>query len=287
MHRQLEPYPLAVSKGKEIWMTEHYTDSQNSGNLWPMALDFGTEIHNVMTAGMNAYIWWYIVRYYGPISDGTMDSGNKGDVTKRGYIMSQYSRFIRPGYFRVQCNNSPQSNVFTSAYKDSTSSNVVIVAVNNSSQTKNQPFVFQNGNVEEVRPYITSETKNCSQESDITVSNDSFNVTLDAESVTTFVWSDDAIIEVENPSSSPKLFQNYPNPFNQSTRINFEIPERSFVSLIVCNILGQEIDELAGKEFPTGRHSVIFDASRLANGIYFYTLRAGNYKNTKKMFIIK
>jgi glucuronoarabinoxylan endo-1,4-beta-xylanase len=281
----LAPYPLAESKGKEIWMTEHYTDSENSGNLWPMALDVGTEIHNVMTAGMSAYVWWYIVRYYGPISDGTMDSGNKGDVTKRGYIMSQYSRFIRPGYFRTQCTSSPQINVFTSAYRDSTSSNVVIVAVNTASQTKNQTFVFQNGDVEEVTPFVTSETKNCSKENDIIVSNDSLNVTLDAQSVMTFVSGD--IVMVDDDTLSFKLYQNYPNPFNKSVQINFEIPKKSFISLKVYNLLGQEVAVLAEKEFFAGVHSVTFDASNLANGIYFYTLRSEGFIDTKKMFIVR
>jgi glucuronoarabinoxylan endo-1,4-beta-xylanase len=283
----LAPYPLAESKGKEVWMTEHLFGQYDSVYAWSWASNLAIEMNDVMNAGMSAYIWWYIVRYYGPISDGTMGSGNKGDVTKRGYVMSQFSRFIRPGYLRVECDDNPQSNVLASAYRDSTSSTVVIVAINTSSEAKNQTFVFQNGVVERVRPYVTSETKDCNREGAIVVINDSLNVTLDAKSVTTFVSGDDAIIEVENPSSSPKLFQNYPNPFNRSTRIDFEIPKELFVSLKVYNILGQEIDELAGKEYSVGLHSVTFDASRLPSGIYFYTLKAGDSRETKKMFIIQ
>ncbi|MBN1998718.1 carbohydrate-binding protein, partial [candidate division KSB1 bacterium] len=83
------------------------------------------------------------------------------------------------------------------------------------------------------------------------------------------------------------LGQNYPNPFNPSTRISFKIPVRAFVSLKVYNILGEEIAELAGKEFLSGKHSVLFDASHLASGIYFYTLRANKLTQTKKMFIIR
>jgi len=285
----IAPYPLAESKGKEIWMTEHYTDSQNSGNLWPLALNVGIEIHYVMTAGMNAYIWWYIVRFYGPISDGTNDSGNKGDVTKRGYIMSQYSRFIRPGYFRIQCDSYPQTSVYTSAYKDGTSSKVVIVAINSSLEAKNQTFAFQNGHVEKFTPYVTSETKDCDRENDIIVSNDSLHVTLDAKSVTTFMSSGDAVT-AENSSSilkSFKLYQNYPNPFNPTTQINFEIPEKSFISLKVYNLLGEEVEELAGGEYSAGTHSVIFNASRLANGIYFYTLKTRDFMSTRKMIILK
>jgi glucuronoarabinoxylan endo-1,4-beta-xylanase len=286
----LAPYPLAESKEKEVWMTEYLINSGSPpANLdidigWTGALQTAQSINDCMNANMSAYVWWYIVRYYGPIADGSY--ATKGDVTKKGYVMSQFARFIRPGYLRVQCDDNPQSDVFASAYRDSTSSTVVIVAINTSSQTKNQTFVFQNGDVERLRPFVTSETKNCSRGSSISVINDSLDVTLDGESITTFVSGDIATVKVENPVSF-KLSQNYPNPFNQSTQINFEIPEKSFVSLKVHNLLGQEIEELAGKEYSAGGHSVIFDASHLASGIYFFTLRARDFTETRKMSIMR
>ena len=85
------------------------------------------------------------------------------------------------------------------------------------------------------------------------------------------------------------LGQNFPNPFNPATKIEFEVPDNSFVSLKVYNLLGEEVAELAGKEFSAGVHSVIFDASHLASGIYFYTLRARDtdFVGTKKMVVIK
>jgi hypothetical protein len=135
-----------------------------------------------------------------------------------------------------------------------------------------------------VTPFVTSETKNCRHESSILVANDSLNVTLDGESITTFVSGDTAIIK--GPVAF-KLYQNCPNPFNRSTRIDFEVPEKSFVSLKVYNLLGQEIEELAGKEYSAGLHSVTLDASYLANGIYFYILRAGDFTETKKMAIMR
>jgi hypothetical protein len=90
----------------------------------------------------------------------------------------------------------------------------------------------------------------------------------------------------EDPVSF-KLYQNHPNPFNRSTRINFEIPEKTFVSLVVYNLLGQEAAVIAEKEYSAGVHSVTFDASDLANGIYFYTLRAEDFIDTRRMYIIK
>ncbi len=87
--------------------------------------------------------------------------------------------------------------------------------------------------------------------------------------------------------NSYKLHQNYPNPFNPITIIRFEVPNKSFVNLKVYNLLGEEIVDLTGKEFSAGVHSVIFDASHLASGIYFYTLRVKDLIHTKKMVIIK
>jgi len=286
----LAPYPLAESKGKEVWMTEYLINSGSPpADLdidigWTGAMLTAQSINDCMNANMSTYVWWYIVRYYGPIADGTY--ATKGEVTKKGYVMSQFARFIRPGYLRVQCDDNPQSYVYVSAYKDTTSSRVVIVAINTASFDKNQTFVFQNGLVEIVRPYVTSETKNCNRESWILVANDSLTVTLDAESITTFVSYDLEIVKFEDPASV-RLYQNYPNPFNQSTRIDFEVPEKSFVSLVVHNLLGQEVAVIAEKEYSAGVHSVTFDASNLANGIYFYTLRTGGFIDTKKMYIIR
>ena len=83
------------------------------------------------------------------------------------------------------------------------------------------------------------------------------------------------------------LGQNYPNPFNPSTVIQFGIPENSYVSLKVYNSLGEEIAELAGREYSAGWHSVSFDASNLSSGVYFYALRAGKFSTSKKMLLQK
>lgn len=284
-----EPYPLAESKGKEVWMTEHYTDSQNSGNLWPTALEVGLDVHTVMAAGMNAYIWWYIVRFYGPISDGTMDSGQKGEITKRGYMMAHYSRFVRPGYYRIECDSRPQNSIYVTAYKDMSSSKIVLVMLNTSTREKNQTFVLQNSDVEMFETYVTSEIQNCEPADDIFVSDGSFTMKLGGQSIMTLISKNNGSA-IANSTSNPvsfKLFQNYPNPFNPSTIINFEIPEKSFVSLKVYNLLGKEIHELAGNEFVAGMHSVDFNASDLANGIYFYTLRVHDFISTRKMIIAK
>ncbi len=182
----LAPYPLAESKGKEIWMTEHLVLETD----WEDNLATGKEIQDCMNAGMSAYIWWYIVRFYGPIYDDgsnpdTPPEAVPGEISKRGYVMSQFARFVRPGFFRIGAAEHPQANVFISAYKDG--SKIIIVAVNNSASSVEQTFVLQNGIAGKFTPYVTSETENCSKKSDIAVSNSSFTVSLDGASITTFV----------------------------------------------------------------------------------------------------
>ena len=84
-----------------------------------------------------------------------------------------------------------------------------------------------------------------------------------------------------------RLEQNYPNPFNPTTKIEFNIPESEFVSLKIYNILGNEIAKLINEEKPAGGYRVDFDASKLPSGVYFYTLKAGSFSQTKKMLLLK
>jgi Secretion system C-terminal sorting domain len=83
------------------------------------------------------------------------------------------------------------------------------------------------------------------------------------------------------------LSQNYPNPFNPSTTIEFSIPERSHVSLKVYDVLGNEVATLVNGWMESTNHQVTFDGSRLASGIYYYTLTTGNFTSTKKLILLK
>ena len=83
------------------------------------------------------------------------------------------------------------------------------------------------------------------------------------------------------------LDQNYPNPFNPSTTIKYQIPELSFVTLKVYDVLGNEIAILVNEEIPTGIYEVEFIATTLPSGVYFYRLQAGSFVETKKMVLMK
>jgi len=95
-----------------------------------------------------------------------------------------------------------------------------------------------------------------------------------------------AIKSSENPREF-LLNQNYPNPFNPVTNIKYTLSEDSKVSLIIYNILGQEVARLVNSTQSAGTHFVSWDASRVASGIYFYRLQAGDFVRTKKMVMLK
>jgi hypothetical protein len=84
-----------------------------------------------------------------------------------------------------------------------------------------------------------------------------------------------------------QLEQNYPNPFNPSTTIRFSIPHREYVTLKIFDVLGREVATLVDGEMEAGEHSVVFDASGLSGGTYFYQLKAESVVRTQCMVFIK
>ena len=83
------------------------------------------------------------------------------------------------------------------------------------------------------------------------------------------------------------LFQNYPNPFNPSTRIKYQVSSISFVSLVVFDILGNEIETLVNEEKPAGTYELTWYAGNLPSGVYFYKIQAGDFIETKKMLLLR
>lgn len=93
-------------------------------------------------------------------------------------------------------------------------------------------------------------------------------------------------IGTEVPKSY-NLSQNFPNPFNPSTKIRFALPSSEFVTLKVYDITGKEVATLVNEKLQAGLKELDFNAGSLASGIYFYSLVAGDFKETKKMVLLK
>lgn len=99
-------------------------------------------------------------------------------------------------------------------------------------------------------------------------------------------YSDEVTVNVTSPIKYT-LEQNYPNPFNPSTKIKYSIPDEGLVKLRVYNLLGEEVFTLVNTVQKTGRYEVVFDASRLASGVYYYRLETKEYTSVKKMILMK
>ncbi len=104
-------------------------------------------------------------------------------------------------------------------------------------------------------------------------------VTIDSTQV-----SNEELTEIPEQT---KLLQNYPNPFNPTTSISFELTQSSLVELSIYDMNGRLVSELVNNTYSAGKHSVNFNASGLASGIYYYRLNAGGEVFTKKMTLIK
>ena len=178
------PYPLGQNQGKHLWETEVSTfetfdPSMTNGLIW------AKKINDWMTiANANAWHYWWLI-------DGNGDNeallGPSGQTTKRLYVMGNYSKFVRPGYYRIGTSASPVGGVLVSAYKDTSSGKFAIVAVNQNASAVTLDFALSGFTANTVVPWVTSASLNLAQQSSIAVGGSAFVATLPAASVTTFV----------------------------------------------------------------------------------------------------
>ena len=106
-------------------------------------------------------------------------------------------------------------------------------------------------------------------------------VDVEYSSLTTGITRENLNIKTFN------LSQNYPNPFNPTTKIEYSIPQTSFVTLKVYDVLGKEVAALVNEEKSVGNYNLEFYGNQLPSGIYFYKIQAGSYSSVKKMILIK
>ena len=197
-------YPLAYEKEKEIWMTEHLTGSNNvEDNDWSLAMGLADEINACMEANFSAYVWWYIQRFYGLISES-------GNITDKGYVMSQFAKFIRPGAVRVESTLESASNVEISAFKTDTSLVIVVINLNETDVDLN--FTIQNSSINSLTQFTSSATKKVVNEGSFTITSGTFSATIEGESISTFTsYAGNAgkcenIVPVANAGSDINVF---------------------------------------------------------------------------------
>ncbi len=194
-------YATVKNSDKEIWMTEVYVPNStaNSANNFPEALCVAENIHNGLVVGnMSAYVWWYIRRSYSLIGQ------DDGKVTKRGAMMAQYSKWVRPGAVRIAATEFPEGKNYTamnsqagnwsslqtmvSAYKQD--DQITVVAINPTPNAKTQDFNISSGEkIADIEAYHTTSSENFRATSAPSFTDTGFTASLPAQSVTTFVIS--------------------------------------------------------------------------------------------------
>ena len=173
---------LAQQKGKSVWMTEHLlNDSWSDGtDHWVETMKLMEEIHDCLSVGWNAYVYWWAKRYYGFLGDGEQGTV-KGNILPRGYAMAQFSRYIRPGYVRI-ASESGSSSVLSSAWEGD--GRRVVVLINKASSGVE---VSLKGLGTSPSAIFTSASSNGSSLSLKSEDDGSVSTTLKASSITTVV----------------------------------------------------------------------------------------------------
>ena len=186
-------YPEIQAAGKEFWETEVYdlgstTEDPGMGS----ALRVAGYIHSALTvANMNAWhFWWVKPCATASCGNGALWSqGSNSQPTKRLWVMGNFSRFVRPGFVRVDATAAPTTGVTLTAYRDSSLTKLVVVAINTNTSSTSQSFSLPGITPTKVTPYVTDGTRNLVADAAQTVTSNSFTYSLPSQSVTTLVFN--------------------------------------------------------------------------------------------------
>jgi glucuronoarabinoxylan endo-1,4-beta-xylanase len=176
-----------LSSGKEFWETEIYDQSTTPDTGMGSALTVAKLITDALTiVNMNAWHYWWI--YPTGTGNGALWDYTTGQPTKRLWILGNFSRFVRPGYVRVDVSGATVSGVTVVGFKNASDNATIVVAVNNNAATTSVP-IFVSGTEwpASVSSYVTSSAGNLVLGSAATLTTGHFTASLAGQSVTTFV----------------------------------------------------------------------------------------------------
>ena len=209
-------YSAPGDNGKEFWQTE--TSQENLSGDTPdpgmnSALAMLLMLQDHLTiANMNAWHWWALTIDKNSLTDNLrmnpalMQAGVK---FKRGYALGNFSKFVRPGFTRIDATPKPNPDVSITAFKDAT--HLAIVAINTSSDNRAQTFHIDGRVVTSMTPWVTSDSFSLVAQPAVAASGGTFTYSLPARSVTTFFGdttpapvpsvADGFVIEAEKPDA--------------------------------------------------------------------------------------
>jgi len=177
-------YPEIAQAGKEFWQTEIYEDLNKTDMGINSAVNTAVMMHEaIVIAGVNAWHYWWV---HGPTGTSLFPN-NSSTPAKRLWAMGNYSRFVRPGYYRVKATDAPANNVMVTAYKDTSNTRLVVVAINKNTSTVPLNIKIDGAAPISYVPYVTDDTQDLKAQSEAAVSGN-VAYTLPAKSVVSLVF---------------------------------------------------------------------------------------------------
>jgi glucuronoarabinoxylan endo-1,4-beta-xylanase len=180
-------YEPAKAAGKVLWETEVSDDvvNKNLDTTMDSGMRVAAMIHdNLVKGGVSAFHYWWLMPGSGG-GNGALTANNV--LLPRAWVMGNWSRFVRPGFVRVDATPMSQGYVYVTAFVDPAGTRVVLVAVNQLSDDLSQAFTIAGGTVAQLRPWVTATGMNLAAQSPVSVADGAFTYTLPGHSVTTFV----------------------------------------------------------------------------------------------------
>jgi glucuronoarabinoxylan endo-1,4-beta-xylanase len=183
------PHTVAsvMATARPVWMTEVSDPNKTLDTGMGSGLVIAKMIHDSLVSGqVSAWHYWWINPSSPTKPDNSGLTANNA-LTRRAYVLGNWSRFVRPGFLRVSATAVPQPSLFATAFADPVSGRVVIVVVNENQNDVAQDFTIAGAAVDSATPWITSSTLALVAQAPVSVVDGGFSYTLPAKSVTTFV----------------------------------------------------------------------------------------------------
>jgi glucuronoarabinoxylan endo-1,4-beta-xylanase len=134
---------------------------------------------------VNAWLYWWLISENNSDDEGLI--AENGTIAQRAYMLGQYAKFVRPGYYRIGATHIPQTGVTVSAYQQTSSHTLSIIATNYTSSALTQTFnIISAPTFTALTPTQTSATNSLTTLSNVSLTGNSFTYTLPAQSITTF-----------------------------------------------------------------------------------------------------
>ncbi len=271
--------------GKKSWMTE--TSGENAAWLspangfpnnggWSIAL----KIHQALTNGReSAWLYWTFTESgdNGEVTNFALSNQAAGATAPKYVAAKHFFKFIRPDAVRVNANVAGSSPLLASAYVHDENGTVTLVLINTASTARTATIQLTGDAALPVSfDSYTSSNGNYWQSGTVSVSGNSFDLTVPGYGVTTLHGSGFTSATQSKPVAQARLLPTEPNPFSSQTRIRYHLERSTPVRLTVQDFSGKTLAVLVEKIQGAGEYAVDFDGARLAPGMYFYCLETAD-----------